>query len=40
MQESDADGLDGVEKNVAAGIGPAWARDLRLVRSELESRYR
>lgn len=31
MQESDADGLDSVEKHLAAGIGPAWGRDLRLV---------
>ena len=31
VQASDADGLDGVEKHFAAGIGPAWGRDLRLV---------
>ena len=34
VQASDADGLDGVEKHFAAGIGPAWGRDLRLVSKE------
>ena len=37
VQPSDADGLDGVEKHFAAGIGPAWGRDLRLVSMEHES---
>ena len=36
VQASDADGLDGVEKHFAAGIGPAWGRDLRLVSMEHE----
>ena len=39
VQPSDADGLDGVEKHFAAGIGPAWGRDLRLVSMEHESSY-
>ena len=36
---SDADGLDDVEKHFAAGVGPAWGRDLRLVSSEHDPRY-
>ncbi len=39
MQESDAEGLDGVEEHFAAGIGPAWARDLGQVSSKFESQY-
>ena len=39
VQPSDANGLDGVEKHFAAGIGPAWGRDLRLVSPEYESTY-
>ena len=39
VQPSDADGLDGAEKHFAAGIGPAWGRDLRLVSMEPESSH-
>ena len=39
VQASDADGLDGVEKHFAAGIGPAWGRDLRLVSMDHESSH-
>lgn len=38
MQGSDADGLDGVEEHLAAGIGPAWGRDLRLMYEAFNSR--
>ena len=34
VQTSNADGLDSVEEHFAAGIGPAWGRDLRLVSSK------
>ncbi len=39
MQTSDADGLDGVEKHLTEGVGPAWGRDLRLVSLEDQVLY-